>query len=101
MVSPLFLRRVEATVVVDGYGSGRDSTHRWLEEHQRDPRNTLVALDLTGEGRRRLATEGIWWRSLTPELRETSSALLMGVSRANPEVEERGASYEGFGQRLI
>ena len=56
--SPLLLRRVEAKVVVDGDGSGRDSTLRRLEEHQRDPRNTLVAVDWTGEGRRRLATEG-------------------------------------------
>ena len=90
--SPLFLRRVEATVVVDGDGSGRDSTLRRLEEHQRDPRNTLVALDWAGKWWRRLATERIWRRSNSPELRETSSRLLLGVSRANPEVEERGGS---------
>ena len=95
--SPLFLRWVEATVVVDGGGSGRDSTHRRLEEHQRDQRNTLVALDSTGEGRRRLATEGILQRSNSPELRETSSRLLLGGSRANPEVEERVGARRGSG----
>ena len=91
-VSPLLLRRMEATVVVDGNGFGRDSTHLRLEEQEKDRRNTLVALDSTGDARRRLAIEGIWRRSLSPEVRVSSSRLLLGVFSANPELEESGES---------
>ena len=80
-------------MVVDGDGSGRGLTHRRLEEHQRDKGNSMEAWDFTGEGCRWLATKAIWRRSLSPELREVSSRLLLGVSRANPGLDERGDGF--------
>ena len=58
----------------------------------------MVASDWAREGRRWLATKGFWRRSLSPELRETSSRLLLRVSMGDLEVGRWGDGLGGVGQ---